>query len=321
MSKRISITGAAGFIGYHLSELLLTEGHQLLGVDVMNDYYDPKLKLMRLKMLDQYEDFNFEKIDIADRGKVTETFARFKPQVVVNLAAMAGVRHSIEDPYSYMNSNLVGFLNIIELCRTYKVKNFVYASSSSVYGANTKSPFSVEDKTDSPISFYAATKKTNELIAHSYSHLFNLHTTGLRFFTVYGPWGRPDMAMYLFADNILNGRPIRVFNHGNMKRDFTYISDVVSGIKLAIDRNCKCEVFNIGNSQNIELLNMIKLIEENLGKRADIVFENMQPGDVPESLADIEKTKFILGYSPKTPIEKGIAEFVRWFKEYNSVPM
>ena len=314
---KILVTGAAGFIGFHLSKSLLEDGYEVLGIDNLNDYYDPKLKHARLDIIKKYPNFRFEKVDISHREELTEVFKRFGPNKVVNLAAQAGVRYSLENPYAYMESNLVGFLNVIELCRHYDVEGLIYASSSSVYGSNKKIPFSVDDRVDNPISLYAATKKANELIAHSYSHLYGLHTTGLRFFTVYGPWGRPDMAMYIFADKISKGEPIQVFNNGRMKRDFTYIDDIVTGIRASIDKNYKCEVFNLGNHRSEELMQRIDLIEKNIGKKALIYFKPIQPGDVPESFADIGKSKEMLGYFPKTNIDVGIKQLVNWCKKYN----
>jgi len=316
---KILVTGAAGFIGFHLSKSLLEDGYEVLGVDNLNDYYDPKLKHARLDIINKYPNFKFEKVDIAHREELTKAFVEFAPSKVVNLAAQAGVRYSLTNPYAYMESNLVGFLNIIELCRHNNVEGLIYASSSSVYGSNKKIPFSVDDRVDNPISLYAATKKANELIAHSYSHLYGLHTTGLRFFTVYGPWGRPDMAMYIFADKISKGEPIQVFNNGKMKRDFTYIDDIVSGIRASIDKNYQCEVFNLGNHRSEELMHMIELIEKDLGKKAIIDFQPMQPGDVPESFADIEKSTKMLGYRPMTNIDVGINFLINWFKKYNEL--
>jgi UDP-glucuronate 4-epimerase len=316
--KKILVTGSAGFIGYHFCKSLLDDDYEVLGIDNINNYYDPRLKHARLDQLALYKNFTFEKINISDRKLLTKAFTDFKPNKVVNLAAQAGVRYSIENPYAYMDANLVGFLNILELCRYNEVDGFLYASSSSVYGGNTKIPFSVEDRVDNPISLYAATKKANELIANTYSHLYGLHTTGLRFFTVYGPWGRPDMAMYLFTDKILKDIPIQVFNHGNMKRDFTYIDDIIAGTRSAIDKNYKCEVFNLGNHRSEELMDVVRLIEENLGKKAIIDFKPMQMGDVKESFADIEKSTELLGYRPTTNVDVGIRKFVKWFKQYIS---
>ncbi|MBL7095373.1 NAD-dependent epimerase/dehydratase family protein [candidate division KSB1 bacterium] len=319
LNERILVTGAAGFIGFHLSKSLLGDGYEVLGIDNVNDYYDPNLKWARLDILKKYGNFKFERINIADRETLTAVFTNFKPQKVVNLAAQAGVRYSITNPYAYMDSNLVGFLNILELCRHNDVEGLIYASSSSVYGGNTKLPFSVEDRVDQPISLYAATKRANELIAYSYSHLYALHTTGLRFFTVYGPWGRPDMAMFIFADKITKGEPIQVFNNGKMKRDFTYINDIISGIRAAIEKNFQCEMFNVGYHRSEKLMFMIALIEKYIGKKAIIIFKSMQPGDVPESFAEINKTKILLGYNPGTNIEEGIKEFINWYRDYNKL--
>ena len=313
---RILVTGAAGFIGYHLCKSLLEDNYEVLGVDNINDYYDPNLKLARLEQLKPFKNFKFEKVDISDRESLTQSFLSFKPNKVVNLAAQAGVRYSIENPYAYMESNLIGFLNIIELCRHNNVKGLIYASSSSVYGGNTKIPFSVTDRVDNPISLYAASKKSNELIANSYSHLYGLNTTGLRFFTVYGPWGRPDMAMFIFTKKILAGEPIQVFNNGNMKRDFTYIDDIVAGTRAAVDKNYKCEVFNLGNNRSEQLMDVVKLIEENLGKNAEIEFLPMQPGDISESFAGIKKSIDMLGYQPTTNVDVGIKKFINWYNEY-----
>ena len=318
MSQKILVTGCAGFIGMHLCKSLLDDGFQVLGIDNLNDYYDPKLKHARLDQLTPYKNFTFQKIDISNRRPLTEAFTNFKPNKVVNLAAQAGVRYSIENPYAYMSANLVGFLNIIELCRNNEVEGLIYASSSSVYGGNTKIPFSVDDQVDKPISLYAATKRADELMAHSYSHLYDLHTTGLRYFTVYGPWGRPDMAYYLFTEKINKGESIPVFNDGNMKRDFTHIADIIDGTRSAIDKNYTCELFNLGNHRSEELMDVVHLIEENLGKKAEIAFLPMQPGDIPESLADIEKSEEFLGFNPTTGISSGIEDFVEWYKEYNT---
>jgi len=316
-AQRILVTGSAGFIGFHLSKALLDDGFEVLGIDNINDYYDPKLKHARLDLLTPYKNFIFSKIDISDRESLTKTFIDFKPNKVVNLAAQAGVRYSIENPYAYMDANLVGFLNIVELCRHNEVEGLIYASSSSVYGGNTKIPFSVEDRVDNPISLYAATKKANELIANSYSHLYGLHTTGLRFFTVYGPWGRPDMAMFIFTRKIMAGEPIPVFNHGNMKRDFTYIDDIITGTRSAIDNNYNCEVFNLGNHRSEQLMDIVKMIEKTLGMKAEINFLPMQPGDAPESFADINKSVEMLGYKPTTNVDVGIKNFVEWYYEYH----
>lgn len=255
-------------------------------------------------------------MDIADKESLTQSFQSFKPNKVVNLAAQAGVRYSIENPYAYMDSNLVGFLNIIELCRHNNVEGLIYASSSSVYGGNEKIPFSVEDRVDNPISLYAASKKSNELIANAYSHLYGLRTTGLRYFTVYGTWGRPDMAMFIFAKKILSEEQIPVFNHGNMKRDFTYIDDIIAWTRAAIDKNYKCEIFNLGNHKSEQLMDVVGLIEKNLDKKTEINFLPMQPGDVSESFADIIHSQEKLGFEPKTSIEKGIPKLIKWYRKY-----
>jgi UDP-glucuronate 4-epimerase len=318
-NRKILVTGGAGFIGFHLCKSLLDDGYEVLGIDNLNDYYDLKLKHARLNQLTPYKNFTFEKIDIADRKALTKTFTDFKPKKVVNLAAQAGVRYSIENPYAYMDANLVGFLNIIELCRHNNVEGLIYASSSSVYGGNTKIPFAVEDRVDNPISLYAASKKSNELIANSYSHLYGLHTTGLRYFTVYGPWGRPDMAMFIFTRKILAGEPLPVFNNGDMKRDFTYIDDIIAGTRSAIDKNYKCEVFNLGNQKSEQLMDMIALLEKDLGKNANIDFQTMQLGDVKESFADINKSIEKLNFKPTINIEVGISKFIEWYKKYHNI--
>ena len=313
---KILVTGVAGFIGCHLCKSLLEDDYVVLGIDNINDYYDPDLKLARLEQLIPYKNFKFKKVDIADRESIAQTFQSFKPAKVVNLAAQAGVRYSMENPYAYMDSNLVGFLNIIELCRHNEIDGLTYASSSSVYGGNEKIPFSTEDRVDNPISLYAASKKSNELIANAYSHLYGLNTTGLRFFTVYGPWGRPDMALFIFTKNILEGVPIPVFNHGEMKRDFTYIDDIISGTRAAIDSNYKCEIFNLGNHKSERLMDVVSLIELNLGKKAEIKFLPMQPGDVSESFADIDKSVKKLDFKPLISIRRGIPLFIEWYKKF-----
>jgi len=315
---KILITGAAGFIGYHLCKSLLEDDYEVLGIDNINDYYDTNLKILRLDQLKSYKNFKFDKIDIADKESIKCSFESFKPNKVVNLAAQAGVRYSLVNPYAYMDSNLVGFLNIIELCRFNNVEGLIYASSSSVYGGNEKIPFCIEDRTDNPLSLYGATKKANELIAYSYSHLYGLNTSGLRFFTVYGPWGRPDMAMFIFAKKILNGEPIPVFNNGKMKRDFTYIDDIISGTRETIDNNYECKVFNLGNNSSVELMNMIEILEKEIGEKAIIDFQAMQLGDVKETFADIDYSTKMLNYVPKTSIELGISKFVRWYKSVYS---
>jgi len=315
--SRILVTGSAGFIGYHLCQSLLKDGFIVYGVDNINSYYDPTLKQARLEQLQSHTNFSFNKLDISISAELYKAFEDFKPQKVVNLAAQAGVRYSLENPQAYIESNVVGFMNILECCRHHTVEGLIYASSSSVYGGNKKIPFSVEDRVDRPISIYAATKKSNELMAHSYSHLFGLHTTGLRYFTVYGPWGRPDMAYYIFADKISKGEPISVFNHGKMERDFTYIDDIITGTRVAIDKNYPCEVFNLGNNNSEDLMEMVGLIESEIGKKAEIQFEGMQPGDVKRTFADIEHSKQKLNYMPTTKIVEGIRKFIEWYLTYN----
>ena len=313
------MTGAAGFIGFHLSRALLERGTRVIGIDNLNPYYDPNLKAARLEILKPYENFTFHKMDLKDLEALKGLFDSERIDVVCNLAAQAGVRHSLTDPFSYQKSNLEGFINLLEMARHHKVDNFVYASSSSVYGKNKKVPFSVEDRVDNPISLYAATKKANELMAHAYSHLYDIPCTGLRYFTVYGPWGRPDMALFLFTDAILNKRPINVYNHGNMKRDFTYIDDIISGTIAAIDRPLPYEIFNLGNSDTIGLLEFIGIIEDVLGHQAEKIFLPIQPGDVAETSADIEKSKKMLDFEPKTTLRDGIRKFVDWYRNYYDV--
>lgn len=314
--KKILVTGSCGFIGMHLCEKLLNSGFQILGLDNLNNYYSTVLKKMRLSILEKYSNFKFEKIDISNKKEINTIFSNFNPELVVNLAAQAGVRYSIENPNAYITSNIEGFINILECCRHFEVEGLIYASSSSVYGANDVIPFSVGDRVDKPISIYAATKRSNELMAHSYSHLYNLNTTGLRFFTVYGPWGRPDMAMYLFAEKILKGKPIKVYNHGEMQRDFTYIDDIVNGVFSAINNNYQCEIFNLGNSHTENLMDMISLLEKEVGKKAIINFKEMQLGDVKKTYADIDKSKKLLNYSPSVRLGKGIPQFIKWYKSY-----
>jgi UDP-glucuronate 4-epimerase len=302
----------------HLCKSLLDDGNEIHGIDNLNDYYDPSLKQARLDQLTSNDNFTFSKLDIADLESLEKAFKSFKPHKVVNLAAQAGVRYSLENPHAYIESNIVGFMNILECCRYNDVKGLIYASSSSVYGGNEKIPFSVDDPVDKPISIYAATKKANELMAHTYSHLYGLHTTGLRFFTVYGPWGRPDMAMYIFANKISKGEPIPVFNHGKMQRDFTYIDDIISGTRSAIDKNYKCEVLNLGNNNCEDLMEMISIIEECLGEKADYNFQGMQPGDVQKTFANIDSSTELLGYEPTTSIKDGIPRFIEWFNNYSN---
>ncbi|MCW5581748.1 MAG: NAD-dependent epimerase [Luteimonas sp.] len=334
---RILVTGAAGFIGSALSLRLLARGDEVLGYDNLNDYYDPSLKEARLARLTPHPGFRFVRAALEDRAAMNAAFADFRPQRVVNLAAQAGVRYSLENPHAYIDSNIVGFTNILEACRHGGVEHLVYASSSSVYGANRKLPFAVEDSVDHPVSLYAATKKANELMAHTYSHLFGLPTTGLRFFTVYGPWGRPDMALFLFTKNILEGRPIDVFNHGRHSRDFTYVDDIVEGVVRTLDRvpgpdpgydpllpnpgssSAPFRVYNIGNHQPVELLRYIEVLEERLGRKAERNLLPMQPGDVPDTCADVAALVRDTGYSPSTPIETGVARFVDWYRAYYGV--
>ncbi len=317
--KTILVTGAAGFIGYHVSKRLLDTGHRVIGVDNLNPYYDESLKRARLELLRPYDGFVFYREDIQDRDAVGGIFAANEIGRICNLAAQAGVRYSLEDPFSYQRSNLEGFLNLLEAARHHRVDNFVYASSSSVYGGNTKYPFREADRVDHPISLYGATKKANELMAHSYSHLFGIPTTGLRYFTVYGPWGRPDMALFLFTEAILQDRAIDVFNNGRMRRDFTYIDDVVDGTVAALEHPFPYEIFNLGNSSTVELMDFISTIEEELGREARKNFLPMQPGDVPETSADIEKSRRLLGFNPGTTIREGISRFLTWYREYYGV--
>jgi UDP-glucuronate 4-epimerase len=313
---KVLITGAAGFIGYHLCKTLLDEDYQILGVDNLNNYYDKNLKLNRLNQLKKSKNFIFKKINISNINQISNLFKKFKPTKVVNLAAQAGVRYSIDNPHVYINSNIVGFTNIIELCRKNGVEGFIYASSSSVYGGNKKTPFSVKDSVNNPISVYAASKRSNELIANSYSHLFGLKTTGLRYFTVYGPWGRPDMSYYIFTKKIINREKILVFNNGKMKRDFTFIDDIILGTKSALENNYQCEVFNLGNNKSIKLMDLVNIIEDELKIKAEIEYRPMQPGDVKETYADITETTKRLNYKPRTSIIEGIPKFINWFREY-----
>lgn len=314
--EKILVTGSAGFIGMNLCRVLLNSGHKVYGIDNLNSYYEPKLKKDRLGQIKNDSNFTFKKVDIAKYEDVLDIFRNFKPDKVVNLAAQAGVRYSLKNPNAYIHSNITGFLNILECCRYNNVKGLIYASSSSVYGNNKKLPFSINDKVDSPISIYAATKKANELMAHSYSHLYKLNTTGLRLFTVYGPWGRPDMAMYIFTEKIKNNKPILVFNNGDMGRDFTYIDDIIDGIISAIENNYSCEVFNLGNNNVENLLNVIKIIEMKLNKKAVINYTKIQPGDVKETFADIEYSKKKLNYIPKISLKEGLPRFIDWYKKY-----
>ena len=330
---RFLVTGAAGFIGFHMSLRLLKEGHEVVGLDNINDYYDPKLKTDRLAMLEPFSHFTFRKCDLADKEGVEKIFQEAPIQRVIHLGAQAGVRHSLNQPFDYASSNLVGTLVILECCRHFKVEHLVYASSSSVYGTNTKIPFSTTDSVDHPASLYAATKKSNELMAHSYSHLYGIPTTGLRFFTVYGPWGRPDMAPMLFASAISGGRPIKVFNHGKMRRDFTYIDDIIESIFRiqniipqanpdwsgeADESAAPYKVYNIGNNQPVELESFIQHMETALGMKAEKEYLPMQPGDVVETFADIDALSAATGFSPSTPIDQGIERFIEWYRDYYS---
>jgi UDP-glucuronate 4-epimerase len=331
---RILVTGTAGFIGSALAQRLLARGDEVYGIDNHNDYYDPSLKEARLAHFCDHTHYTHLRADLADANAVNQAFADFRPHRVVNLAAQAGVRYSLKNPQAYVQSNLVGFVNVLEACRHGKIEHLVYASSSSVYGANRKMPFAVEDAVDHPVSLYAASKKANELMAHSYSHLYDLPTTGLRFFTVYGPWGRPDMSPMLFADRISRGEAIDVFNYGNHSRDFTYIDDIVEGVIRALDHvampdaaydalqpnpgasSAPYRVYNIGNDQPVQLLRFIELMEHNLGRTVEKRLLPMQPGDVPDAWADVSALRREVGYSPNTPIEEGVARFVAWYREY-----
>jgi len=331
---RVLVTGAAGFIGSHLSQRLLARGDEVLGYDNLNAYYDPRLKQARLDRLLPLDGFSFVQASLEDRAALEAAFDEFKPQRVVNLAAQAGVRYSLENPQAYVDSNIVGFLNILEACRHRGIEHLVYASSSSVYGANKKLPFAVEDSVDHPVSMYAATKKANELMAHTYSHLFNLPTTGLRFFTVYGPWGRPDMALFLFTRKILAGEPIDVFNHGQHTRDFTYVDDIVEGVIRTLDRvpgpdptydplnptpassSAPYRVYNIGNHQPVQLLRYIEVLEECLGRKAERNLLPLQAGDVPDTYADVSALQRDTDYSPSTSIETGVRRFVDWYRDF-----
>lgn len=315
----ILVTGAAGFIGFHLSKRLLDTGYQVVGIDNLNPYYDVRLKEARLDLLSPYQTFEFYRADLQDLQALKDIFNAHPVDRICNLAAQAGVRHSLKDPFSYEQTNLAGFLNILEMAREHSVKNLVYASSSSVYGKNKKTPYAVQDRVDNPISLYAATKKANELMAHAYSHLFQIPCTGLRYFTVYGPWGRPDMALFLFTDAMLNGRPLHVYNYGDMRRDFTYIDDIVDGTVAAIERPVPYEIFNLGNSNATGLLDFIGMIEAELGITAQKELMPMQPGDVAETTADIERSKATLGFSPKMPLREGIRNFLSWYKRYYGI--
>jgi UDP-glucuronate 4-epimerase len=332
----ILVTGAAGFIGFHLTRRLLAEGFHVIGIDNMNDYYDVQLKKDRLKLLEGNAHFEFFQLDLSDRDRLYQLFEDKSIPIVINLAAQAGVRYSLSNPHSYVTSNLVGFVNILEVCRHYSVGHLIYASSSSVYGANILIPFSTKHSVDHPVSLYAASKKANELMAHTYSHLFQIPTTGLRFFTVYGPWGRPDMAYYSFTKDIIEENTIKVFNNGDMRRDFTYIDDIVEGIVRLLDKPPKCnsqwdrgnpdpsssyapyKVYNIGNNNPVRLMDFINVLEKLIGKKAKMEFLPMQPGDVKETYADISDLNKDVGFYPTTSIEEGLAHFVKWYKLYSN---
>ena len=334
---KILVTGAAGFIGFHLSTYLLERGNAVVGLDNLNDYYDVSLKQARLRQLEEQDNFSFVKLDLADRQGIADLFKEEKFDKVVNLAAQAGVRYSLTNPYAYIDSNIQGFINILEGCRHNKVKHLVYASSSSVYGANTAMPFSVHDNVDHPVSLYAASKKSNELMAHTYSHLYGLPTTGLRFFTVYGPWGRPDMAMFLFTKAILAGDPIDVFNYGKMKRDFTYIDDIIEGVARTLDHTAMpnsdwngdrpdpgtsaapYRLYNIGNNNPVELMHLIEVLEQALGKEAEKNMLPIQLGDVPATYANVDALIEDVGFKPATSIESGIEKFFNWYRGFYSV--
>ena len=333
----ILLTGAAGFIGLHVAKILLARGESVIGIDNLNDYYDPSLKQARLAQLCGHTAFRFEQIDIVDRSAVAALFERYRFYAVVHLAAQAGVRYSLTNPHAYVETNVAGFLNVLEGCRHHATGHLVYASSSSVYGGNTVMPFSEQHSVDHPVSLYAATKKSNELMAHTYSHLFRLPTTGLRFFTVYGPWGRPDMALFLFTKAIIAGEPIKVFNHGRMVRDFTYIDDIAAGVVRTLDRppqpdasydaalpdpgrsHAPYRVFNIGNNQPVKLLDFIDAIERSVGRPAIRELQEMQPGDVPATYADVSALEQWVDFCPATPITEGVARFVAWYRDYYRV--
>ena len=337
MMTKYLVTGAAGFIGFHVSRRLLDRGEQVVGLDNVNDYYDVRLKYARLAQLEGQPQFRFVKADLADRTALQQLFATERPEVVIHLAAQAGVRYSLENPHAYVDSNLVGFINILEGCRHHGVRHLAYASSSSVYGANTHMPFSVHDNVDHPVSLYAATKKANELMAHTYSHLYRLPTTGLRFFTVYGPWGRPDMALFLFTRAILAGEPIDVYNHGRMQRDFTYIDDIVEGVVRTLDHvatpnsdwssdhpdpgtgRAPYRLYNIGNHSPVELAYLIETLEKVIGREAYKNYLPIQPGDVPATYADVEDLSRTVGFKPATPIEVGVERFVAWYRDFHQV--
>jgi len=334
---KILITGVAGFIGFHLANLMLRQNHQIVGVDNLNDYYEQSLKKDRLAILEAHKQFLFYKADLKDKPSVDKIFETHRPEYVINLAAQAGVRFSISNPYAYLDSNLTGFMNVLEACRNYPVRHLIYASSSSVYGGNKVVPFSTNHNVDHPVSLYAATKKANELMAHTYSHLYTIPTTGLRFFTVYGPYGRPDMAYFSFVKDILSGTPIKIFNHGEMKRDFTYVDDIVRSISQLIDKIpianenwdervddlstsfAPYKIYNIGNNSPVDLMHFITILEDQLGIKAEKIFMEMQPGDVLITYADVSDLEKDIGFKPSTSIEKGLAQFVKWYKSYYKI--
>jgi UDP-glucuronate 4-epimerase len=335
--KTILVTGAAGFIGFHVAQRLLRDGSRIVGLDIVNDYYDPELKEARLDVLKRHPNFTFLKLDLADRAAIKSVFEQYRFPAVIHLAAQAGVRYSLENPHAYIDANIAGFINVLEGCRHNDCKHLLFASSSSVYGANTKLPFSVQDNVDHPISLYAASKKANELMAHSYSHLYSIPATGLRFFTVYGPWGRPDMAMFIFAKAILEGRPIRLFNRGDMRRDFTYVDDVTEAIVRLVGNPPRgnpswsgdkpdpassaapWKIYNIGNNNPEELMHVVSVLEKEFGRAAIKEMMPMQPGDVPATYADVEDLARDVGFKPSTPIEDGIARFAKWYRDYHKM--
>ena len=337
--KTYFVTGCAGFIGFHVSRRILSEGYSIVGADNLNDYYDVNLKQDRLKILKNHENFYFYQINLENFAAVEKVMQDHPVHTVIHLAAQPGVRYSISHPQTYINSNIVGFFNVLEACRQHQVAHLIYASSSSVYGANTKMPYSIDTNVDHPMSLYAATKKANELMAHTYSNLYGLPTTGLRFFTVYGPWGRPDMAIYLFVNSIIAGKPIKVFNYGKMRRDFTFIDDIVEGITMIINKIPQpnpywdgkqpdpsssfvpYKIYNIGHNQPVELLTLISIIEDNLGRKAKKEFLPIQPGDVPETYANIDSLMKDVGFKPQISIEKGVERFVAWYKNYHNISL
>ena len=338
MSDRaVLVTGAAGFIGFHVAQRLLRDGRAVVGLDIVNNYYDPKLKEARLEILQRDPRFSLVRLDLTDRAAIKALFAQYRFPVVIHLAAQAGVRYSLQHPHAYVDANIEGFLNVLEGCRHNDCRHLLFASSSSVYGANTKLPFSVRDNVDHPVSLYAASKKANELMAHAYSHLYRIPATGLRFFTVYGPWGRPDMAMFIFAKAILDGTPIKLFNHGNMRRDFTYVDDVTEAIVRLMDRPPQAnpewsgdkpdpatsaapwKIYNIGNNNPEDLMHVVSLLEKEFGRSAAKEMLPMQPGDVPATYADVEDLAREIGFRPATAIEDGVARFARWYREYHKI--